>query len=164
MWCAWRSPDSESWKLPSRTSSGIQKVRSELRDGGTADHRQRLRHLVLENAYRTVGTRASACDRPIEHRPSREAKAGAEAMCRDDPLAAANTAVEQHGYSMAYRAHHSRQHIDGRRQAVELHRAVIGDRHRIRAGIGGHRRIVRMHDSLDDQGAGPQLADAIQIL
>ena len=52
----------------------------------------------------------------------------------------------------------------GRRRAVELAPAVVGDEDRVGAGADRHLRILDVHDALDDQLARPQRAHPFERL
>ncbi len=93
-----------------------------------------------------------------------EAAFGAERQRAHHVLARADAAIEHEFDLRAHCIGNFGQHRDRRRRAVELPAAVIGDDDGGGTGAGRDPGIFHIEYALDDQLAGPQAADPLDIL
>ena len=79
----------------------------------------------------------------------------AEREHANDVEAGANAAVGKHGHAVADRVGDRRQRASGRRHAVELAAAVVGDDDAVGAESAAATRILGVENALDDQRTAP---------
>src|SRR5579883_3584145 len=120
--------------------------------------------LVLEDFDRAGHSDLAAGPEAIQIRAADHAGTGAERERPRDVLTGANAAVEHDLDVGADRIDDPRQHRDRGDRTIELTPAVVGDDERGSSGLGGAAGVLDVEQSLDDQLAGPQLADPFDIL
>src|SRR5262249_13579312 len=105
----------------------------------------------------TTGTQA------VEIGPAHQTGASAERQRTQDVGAGADSAIEHHLDVGADRIDNLWQRRDRRRRAVELPPAVVRHHQRGCASLGGEPGILDVKDALEDQLAGPEAPDPIDI-
>src|SRR5580700_5889836 len=133
-------------------------------NAGDAGQRHADIELVADDLDGAGDTGLTAGAEAVDVGATAHAGARAERDGAHHVLPRADTAVEHDLNFGAERVGDRRQHGDRGCRTVELAAAVIGDHDRRRAGLGRDARSLDVEDAFEDELAGPQTLDPLDIL
>ena len=129
-----------------------------------ADIGHRRQRLVAHDRQRLARPGLAGHGHAPEGVAAAEHGLGAQGQGLHDIGAAADAAVEQDGGLVAHLGDDAGQHVDRGDGDIKVTAAVVGDHDAVRAAFHGDAGILRVHDALHDQRAGPAVAQAVHVV
>src|ERR1700722_8751709 len=144
-------------------SSTPQNLAAHIRYARQTDLAERASQLVGENIESASRARQAGGGDAIDDRATAEDEIRAMSERREDIGTTADAAIDHHRHLVANRLPDRRQRLQGRRPAIELPPAVIGDDDPVTTKRQRAARIVRMLQAFDDELTLPKTPVAFEI-